>query len=81
MKNFVQTKNPKTGLYVKINKTDGVIVAHKKTPGPFKGIPFARQKKESTPKELTRQVNNLMKEIKELETKIKLLVTACQTKD
>ena len=78
MKNFVQTKNPKTGLYVKINKTDGVIVAHKKTPGPFKGIPFARKKKELTPKELTKQVGNLMKEIKELETKIKQLSIACK---
>ena len=35
---FVQLRNPKTKKYVKIDKVKGLIVAHKKTRGPYKGI-------------------------------------------
>ena len=40
----VQVKNPKTGRYVKIDRSKGRIVAHKKGPGPYKGVPVARKK-------------------------------------
>lgn len=39
--NIVQIKNPKTGRYVKIDRTAGKIIAHKATTGPYKGIPVA----------------------------------------
>ena len=35
---FVQLKNPKTKMYVKVDKAKGLIVAHKKTRGSYKGI-------------------------------------------
>ena len=41
----VQVKNPRTGHYVKIDRTAGKIVAHKKSDGPYKGIPVARKRK------------------------------------
>jgi hypothetical protein len=44
-RNVVQVKNPKTGRYVKINRAAGKIVSHKKTSGPYKGVPVARKKK------------------------------------
>jgi hypothetical protein len=42
---IVQVKNPKTERYVKIDRTVGVIVSQKKTPGPYKNIPVARKTK------------------------------------
>jgi hypothetical protein len=41
----VQVKNPKTGHYVKIDRSQGKIVAHKKSSGPYKGVAIARKKK------------------------------------
>jgi hypothetical protein len=41
----VQVKNPKTGHYVKIDRTKGRIISHKKSEGPYKGVPVARKKK------------------------------------
>jgi hypothetical protein len=41
----VQVKNPRSGLYVKIDRTVGLIVAHKKSEGPYKNVPVARKKK------------------------------------
>jgi len=41
----VQVKNPRTGHYVKIDRTDGKILAHKKSEGPYKGVPVARKRK------------------------------------
>ena len=35
---YIQLKNPKTQMYVKVDKAKGLIVAHKKTRGPYKGI-------------------------------------------
>lgn len=44
-RDVVQVKNPKTGRYVKIDRSKGRIVSHKKTKGPYKGIPVARKKR------------------------------------
>ncbi len=41
----VQVKNPKTGHYVKIDRAQGKIVAHKKSDGPYKNVAIARKKK------------------------------------
>ena len=46
MKNIVQTKNPRSGCYVKINRNKGMITAHKKSDGPYKNIPIIRRTKE-----------------------------------
>jgi hypothetical protein len=42
---YVQLKNPRTGRYVKIDRTQGLIVAHKKSEGPYKNIPIAPKTK------------------------------------
>ena len=39
---IVQVKNPKTERYVKIDRTEGKIISHKKSEGPYKNIPVAR---------------------------------------
>lgn len=39
---IIQRKNPRTGHYVKIDRTQGKILSHKSTPGPYKGVPIAR---------------------------------------
>lgn len=44
-RDVVQVKNPRSGRYVKIDRGAGVIVSHKKSPGPYKGVPVARKKK------------------------------------
>ncbi|HTO14562.1 MAG TPA: hypothetical protein VLZ83_02275 [Edaphocola sp.] len=44
-KNIVQTKNPRTGKYVKIDREKGKIVSNKKSEGPYKGVPVIRKKK------------------------------------
>lgn len=41
----VQVKNPRTDRYVKIDRTAGRIVDHKKSAGPYKDIPVARKRK------------------------------------
>ena len=41
----VQVKNPKTGHYVKIDRTEGKIISHKKSEGPYKNVPVARKRK------------------------------------
>ena len=35
---IVQVKNPKTGRYVKIDKSAGIILSHKRTKGAYKDI-------------------------------------------
>ncbi len=45
-RDVVQVKNPRTDRYVKIDRDAGRIVAHKKTPGPYKNIPVARNHSE-----------------------------------
>ena len=40
----VQVKNPRSGKYVKIDRTAGKIIAHKKSEGPYKNVPVARKR-------------------------------------
>lgn len=44
-KNIVQVKNPKSGHYVKIDRSVGRIISHKKSEGPYKNIPIAKNRK------------------------------------
>lgn len=44
-RDVVQVKNPKSNRYVKIDRSVGKIVSHKKSTGPYKGVPVARKKK------------------------------------
>lgn len=44
-RDIVQVKNPRTDRYVKIDRTAGLIIAHKKSQGPYKGVPVARAKR------------------------------------
>jgi len=44
-KGVVQTKNPRTGRYVKIDRDAGRIIGSKKSPGPYKKVPIARKGK------------------------------------
>jgi len=43
-KGIVQTKNPRTGKYVKIDRNKGRILHTKKSAGPYKGVPVIRKK-------------------------------------
>ncbi|WP_407357130.1 hypothetical protein [Methanolobus sp. WCC5] len=43
-RDIVQIKNPKSGRYVKIDRTAGKILDHKKSEGPYKNIPIARKR-------------------------------------
>jgi hypothetical protein len=42
---IVQLKNPKSKRYIKIDRTIGIIVSQKKSPGSYKNIPVARRTK------------------------------------
>lgn len=41
---IVQVKNPRTGKYVKIDRTEGRIIDHKKSDGQYKNVPVARKR-------------------------------------
>ena len=41
----VQTRNPVTKRYVKIDRTAGRIVGQKKSEGPYKNVPILRKPK------------------------------------
>jgi len=41
---LVQTKNPRSGHYVKIDRSKGKIISHKSSKGPYKGVPITRKK-------------------------------------
>ncbi len=43
-KGIAQTKNPRTGHYVKIDRDKGRILSTKKTDGPYKNVPVIRKK-------------------------------------
>ncbi len=43
-KDIVQTKNPRTGRYVKIDRSKGRILDTKKSEGPYKNIPILRKR-------------------------------------
>lgn len=40
---IVQVRNPKTGHYVKIDRSIGQIIDHKKSDGAYKGVPIVRK--------------------------------------
>jgi hypothetical protein len=42
---YVQLKNPRSGRYVKVDRTRGLIVSYKKSEGPYKNVPIAPIKK------------------------------------
>ena len=42
-RDIVQVKNPRTGHYVKIDRTAGKIIDHKKSEGAYKDVPVARK--------------------------------------
>ncbi len=44
---IVQIKNPKSGHYVKIDRAKGRILSHKKSEGPYKGVPIARPQRKA----------------------------------
>lgn len=44
-RDIVQTKNPISGKYVKIDRAAGRIISHKKSDGPYKDIPIKRKAK------------------------------------
>lgn len=46
-RDVVQVKNPKSGHYVKIDRSAGRILSHKKSSKPYKNIPIARKSGES----------------------------------
>jgi hypothetical protein len=41
----IQIKNPRTGRYVKIDRSAGRILSHKKSEGKYKNVPVARKHK------------------------------------
>jgi hypothetical protein len=43
-RDIVQVKNPKSGHYVKIDRSIGKILDHKKSEGPYKNVPIARKR-------------------------------------
>jgi len=44
-KKVVQTKNPRTGQYVKIDRSRGKIISVKKSPGPYNSVPIIKRRK------------------------------------
>lgn len=44
-KDIVQIKNPRSNRYLKIDRSVGQIIGHKKTEGPFKNVPIARNRR------------------------------------
>ena len=43
-RDIIQVRNPKSNRYVKIDRSVGRIISHKKSAGPYKGVPVARRK-------------------------------------
>lgn len=39
-----QTKNPRSGHYVKIDREKGKIISHKKSEGPYKNVPIIKKR-------------------------------------
>lgn len=46
-KRIVQTKNPKSGHYVRIDREAGKILSHKASPGPYKRVPIIKKRRKS----------------------------------
>lgn len=55
-KDRAQVFNPRTGRWVKVDTKKGGIVAHKKTPGPYKGIRKLRSKKKAKARKKAKKV-------------------------
>lgn len=47
---FLQTQNPRTKMWIKINAKTGKIISTKKTPGKYKGIKVAKLAKKAVAK-------------------------------
>ena len=43
-KDIVQTQNPRTGRYVKVDRAQGRILSIKKSAGPYKDVPVIRKR-------------------------------------
>jgi hypothetical protein len=43
-RDVIQTRNPKSGRYVKIDRDAGRIISHKKSEGPYANVPIARKR-------------------------------------
>ena len=41
----VQVKNPRSNRYIKIDRSAGKILSHKKSEGPYKDVPIARKRR------------------------------------
>lgn len=39
-RDLIQLKNPISKRYVLVDRTKGSIISHKKSPGPYKGVPI-----------------------------------------
>lgn len=48
-RDLIQIKNPISNRYVKIDRTVGSILSHKKSPGPYKGIPIHEKSQRTSP--------------------------------
>ena len=53
-RDLVQLKNPISERYVLIDKITGTIVSHKKSPGPYKGVPIHEKLEEGVKKYLSK---------------------------
>lgn len=42
---LVQVRNPRSGLWLKVDTVKGTIAGYKKTPGPYKNIPKHRRRR------------------------------------
>ncbi len=42
-KDIVQVRNPRSGHFVKIDRSAGKIISHKATRGAYKNVPIARK--------------------------------------
>jgi hypothetical protein len=41
--NIIQIRNPRSGYYIKIDRSKGKIISHKKTEGAYKNIPIVKK--------------------------------------
>ena len=44
MNRIVQTRNPRSGYYIKIDREKGKVIDYKISKGPYKNIPIIRRK-------------------------------------
>jgi len=63
---YIQIQNPRSKLWVKIDRQEGRIVRHKKSPGPFKGITVINRVKglkdwQSRVENITKRANQIGK--------------------